>query len=78
MDHFLGPGMADADAHAAIILAAMRVDRPQPVVAAIAAADLDPHLGLREVDLVVEHGDRRQWQLVEAHGFADRLAGQNS
>ena len=57
LHHLLDAGMADADAHAAIIVADMRGDRAQPVVAGDAAAGLDPHLGGREVDLVVEHHD---------------------
>ena len=58
--HFLDAGVADADAHAAIILADMLVERADAVVAAGAAAGLDPHLAGRQVDLVIEDGQRRR------------------
>src|SRR5262249_37131038 len=47
-------GMPDADAHAPIVVADMLGDRAQAVVAGDAAADLDPHLGRPQVNLVVK------------------------
>ena len=66
--------MADAEAHAAIIVADMGRDRAQAVVAGIAAAVLDAHLRRRQVDLVVQHDDVLGAELVEMRGLADRLA----
>ena len=53
----LAARMADADAHALVVIADMRADRAQAVVARDAAADLHAHLGGRQLDLVVEHRD---------------------
>ena len=50
-------GMADADAHAAIVVAEMGIDVADAVVAAGAAALLDADLARRQVELVVEHHD---------------------
>src|SRR5690606_12190699 len=55
--HFLDAGMADADTDAAIVLAAMGVERPDAVMAAGAAAGLDAHLAGRKVEFVIEDGD---------------------
>ena len=43
-------GMADADAHAAIVVADMRGDRAQAVVAGIAAAGFHPHFAGRQFE----------------------------
>ncbi len=48
LDELLVAGMADADPHAPVIVAAMGGDRAKAVVAGIAAADLHPELGRRE------------------------------
>src|SRR5690606_23657354 len=74
-DEFLDAWMADADARAAIFFAAMRVHRTDAIVAASAAARLYPDLSGLEVEFIVQHDDIARRQLVEAHGFADRLAG---
>ena len=70
----LHAGMADADAHAAVVVADMRGDRAQAVVAGDAAADLHPHLGRRQFDLVVEHHDVAELELVEMRRLRDRAA----
>ncbi len=67
--------MADPDAHAPIVVADMGGDRAQPVVAGAAAAGLDPHLAGREIDLVVQHHDVGQAELVKIHRLRDRPAG---
>ena len=67
-------GMADADAHPAIVLADMGVDVAQAVVAAGTAALLHAHPAGREVELVVEHHDAVERDLEEAHGLAHGLA----
>ncbi len=67
--------MADAQAHAAIVVADVLGDRAQPVVAGIAAADLDPHFAGRQFGFVVEHHDLTGFQLVEVRRFRHRAAG---
>ena len=57
LHQILVAGMADADADAAVIVADMLGDRTQAVMAGNAAADLDPHLAGRQLDLVVKHRD---------------------
>ncbi|MCY1313252.1 hypothetical protein D9M70_637560 [compost metagenome] len=52
----------------------MGIDRLDAVVAAMAAADLEPRLGGRQVEFVIDDGDVLWLQLVEAHGLADRFA----
>ncbi len=42
------------------------------LLAAGAAAALDPHLARQQVELVVEHDHPCQLELVEAHRLADR------
>src|SRR5262249_4076675 len=74
LNQFLHAGMPDADAHAPIVVADMRRDRAQSVVAGDAAAGLDPHLAGRKVDLVVDHDDVGQPELVEMRGFRHRAA----
>ena len=71
----LDAGMADPDPHPAIVVADMRRDRAQAVVAGDAAADLDPHLAGGQFELVLEHGDLADRQLEEAGGFLHRAAG---
>src|SRR5262245_51766436 len=75
MDHrVLGAGVADADAHAGIVVADMRAQRAQPVVPGIAAAGLDPELARRQVELVVEHVDVALLDLQVALGLGHRAA----
>ncbi|MNV81506.1 hypothetical protein D3C71_1751740 [compost metagenome] len=76
MDEVLDAGVADAEPQAAVLLAAMSVDRLDAVVATVAAADLDARFRRRQVQLVIDDGDVLRLQLVEAHGFTDRLAGE--
>src|SRR5262245_5526659 len=76
MHQLLHAGMADADAHAAKIIADMLVKRADAIVAARASAGLDPDLSRRKVDLVVENGEGGRRQLVKAQSLSDRLAGQ--
>ena len=66
MHQLLDAGMTDAEPHPAIVVADMRRDRAQAVVAGDAAADLDPHLRRRQFELVVEHGDVARRDLEEA------------
>src|SRR5690606_29456934 len=68
--------MADADAHAPVVLAAMGIEGADAVVAPGAAAGLDAHLGGREVEFVIEDDQVGRGKLVKAHRLADRLAGQ--
>src|SRR5207244_2472230 len=57
---------ADADAHPQVVLGADRpADRAQPVVAALAAAELEPDLPGRDVELVVHHDQGGRLDLVE-------------
>src|SRR5262245_60493995 len=66
--------MSDADAHAPILVADMRRDRAQSVMAGDAAAGLDPHLAGRKVDLVVHHHDVGEPELVEMRSLRHRAA----
>ena len=66
-----GTGVADADAHAAEIGAERGIDRAQAVVAGEPAADAHLHLERREVELVVEDGQRVLVELVEAAAPAE-------
>ena len=67
--------MANPDAHAPVIVADVGGDRAQPVMPGNAAAGLHPHLAGREVDLVVEHHDVGEPELVEVRGLGHRAAG---
>src|SRR5258705_7335031 len=64
--------MADPDPHAAIVVADMRRDRTQAVVAGNAAADFDAHLGRRQFELILEHGDLACRQLEETRRLLNR------
>ena len=66
--------LADADAHAPVVVAQVRRDRPQSVMPGVAAADFYPHFGRPQIDLIVKDGDVTRLQLVEVHGFRDRPA----
>ena len=66
--------MADADANAAEVGAERGVDRAQPVVAGEAAADAHLDLQRREVELVVEDGQRVFVELVEVQRLLNRVA----
>src|SRR5258708_26442094 len=71
----LGAGMADADAHAPVIVGEERIDRAQPVMPGGAAAALDPQLALGEIELVMDDRDLAGSELEEARRGADRFAG---
>ncbi len=73
-DLFFPARMADADAHADIIVAEMGGHRFQAVMPGDAAAGLHPHLAGGEVELVVEHDHVVELELVEVHGFLSGLA----
>ncbi len=64
--------MIDAKAHAHIVIAGVRGNRLQPVMARVAAALLDANDAGLQVDLIVNDDDVADRQLVEAHGFPDR------
>src|SRR5262249_59996433 len=67
--------MPDADAHAAKLVADVRGDRAQPVVAGDPAAGLHAHLGRRKIELIVEHDDLARRELVEVRGLRHRAPG---
>src|SRR5271156_7218904 len=67
--------MADANTDAPIIVADMRGDRAQAVVAGDAAADRTPHLARRQLDLVVKHTDVTRCKLLKLHRLGDSAAG---
>ena len=75
---FLDAGVADPDPHPAILVADMRGDRAQAVVAGNAAADLDPHLAVRQFEFILKHGDLAGRELEEIRGFLNRAAGTRS
>ncbi len=69
-----GSGVPDADADAAKIGAEARVDRAQAVVPRSAATLLHLHLERREIELIVEHGQRIDVELVEAQRLLNGIA----
>src|SRR6185312_2256726 len=73
--HLLDRRLADADAHALVVVADVGGDRAQAVVPGDAAADLHPHFRRGEIDLVVEDDDVADGDLVEARGFSHRATG---
>ena len=75
MNQVLDAGMSDSDAHTAVIVADMRRDRTQTVMAGDTAAGLDPDLCGREVDLVVKHHDVADPELVEVRGLRHGTPG---
>ncbi len=64
--------MADAEPDPPVVVADMGGDRAQAVVPGDAAADLDPHLGGREVELVVEDGEGAQRPACGSAGLRRR------
>src|SRR6202048_44368 len=72
---FLDAGVADPDPHPAIIVADMRGDRAQAVVAGNAAADLDAHLALRQFEFILKHGDLAGRELEEIRSLLNRATG---
>src|SRR5262245_31426890 len=66
--------MADADAHAAIVVADMRGDGTKTVVTGNAATDLHAHLAGRQVDLIVKDSNVPGRKLVEMRSFRNRPA----
>src|SRR5829696_9176639 len=65
VNEFLRAWMADADADATIILAEMRVDGLQSLVAAVPAACFHAELARREIEFVMDDNDVAGLQLVE-------------
>ena len=63
-------GMADADAHAAIIGPERRGDGAQAIIARVAAAGFHLQLAGGEIDLVMDDDERCERQFVEAHRCA--------
>src|ERR1700741_3629945 len=64
--------MTDAEPHPAVLIAVMRGDRGQAVMAGIPAADLAPNLGRRKLQLVLEHRDFPGRELEEVPRFLHR------
>ncbi len=54
-DQIVVAGMADADPHAHVVVAAVLRDRAQTVLARVAAAELRAHFRGRQIDLVMKH-----------------------
>src|SRR5581483_2561142 len=75
MHELLDAGVTDAEPHPAILVADMRSDRAQAVVAGDAAADLHPHLRRRQFELVLEYGDLAGPELEEVRRFLHRAPG---
>src|SRR3954465_7970325 len=72
---FLDAGMTDPEPHPAIVVADMRGDRAQPVMAGDAAADLDAYFRWRQFELVLENDDLADPELEEVRGFLHRAPG---
>ena len=75
VDKFLDAGVADADADAGVVVAHRGGNGAQAVVAGIAAARLGAQFAGREVELVVQHDDVGEGDLVEPGGLRDGAAG---
>jgi len=69
-----GAGVADADPNALEVRPEVRVDRAQAVMTGSSAADLHLHLEGREIELVMEDGERVHVELVEAQRLGDGFA----
>ena len=66
--------MADAEAHAHVIVADVGFDRAQSIVAGIAAAGFDLDLARRQIEFVMEDEDVCVFNFEKTLGFADRAA----
>src|ERR1700731_3265794 len=71
---FLDAGVTDPEPHTAIVVADMRGDRTQAVVAGNTAADLDAHLGRRQFEFILKHGDLAGRELEETRRFLNRAS----
>src|SRR4051794_6841771 len=67
--------MTDPEPHPAIVVADMRGDRAQPVMAGDAATDLDADLRRRQFEFVLKHRDLAGGQFEEVGGFLNRAPG---
>src|SRR4051812_33427524 len=67
--------MTDPEPHPAILVADMRGDRAQPVMAGDAAADLDAHFRRRQFEFVLKHGDLAGSELEEVRSLLNRAPG---
>src|SRR4029077_2681344 len=72
---FLDAGMSDPEPHPAILIADMRGDRAQPVMAGNAATDLDAYFRRRQFEFVLKHDDLAGRELEEVRGFLHRAPG---
>src|SRR6185437_7834899 len=66
--------MTDAEPHAAILIAEMRRDRSQSVMAGDAATYLDADLARRQFELILKHGDLAVPELEEVRRFVNRAS----
>src|SRR5215208_3587667 len=67
--------MTDPEPHPAVVVADMRRDRAQPVMACDAATDLDADFRRRQFELILKHGDLAGGQFEEVGGFLNRAPG---
>src|SRR5829696_8223758 len=67
--------MTDPEPHPAIVVADMRGDRAQPVMAGDAATDLDADFRRRQFEFVLKHRDLAGGQFEEVGGFLNRAPG---
>src|SRR5690606_9860650 len=74
-DALLVSRMANADSQPGIFLAAMRIQRADAIMAARAAASLDPNFPRRQVQLVIDRCEILWLEPVEAHRLSHRFAG---
>ena len=75
MHQVLVARMTYSDSDALVLAADVGRDGPQPVMARVAAADLDAHLARREVELIMKHNHIGGLEPVETslfgHGLPD-------
>ena len=70
----LVPRMSDAQPHTFIIGPHMRMKRPQPIVARMAAAHFYTAFAGGQVQFIMKHNDISRGNFVKPRGFANRLA----
>src|ERR1700722_8524483 len=67
--------MADANAHAPIVVAHMLGDRAQTIVTGNTSANLYPHFAGRQINFVMERRHVTKREFVKMHCFGDRATG---
>src|SRR5207253_1088548 len=67
--------MPDTKSYPFVVVAEVRRDRTQAIMARIRSSDFHSHLGWRKLDFIVEHHEISQIELGVLEGFLHRAAG---